>query len=198
MPDPEITGSFERQARQLETLDRLAQRFGSTLTGALSSSASSGRNLSGILDQVGASLETSLSRGLGSSVSSGLSTLLRGVAQSLFSSIGMLSFGGLIPFARGGVLAGGRVQPFAEGGIVSAPTYFPMRGGLGLMGERGAEAIMPLARGADGRLGVRSGGGGGTQVNVTIQARDLASFKQSEAQVAAALARAVARGRRAL
>lgn len=198
MSDPDISRNFERQARQLETLDRLAGRFGSTLTDALSSGAASGRNLTGILDRVGASLQASLGRGIGNSVSSSLTSLMQGAAQSLFSSIAMMSFGGLIPFARGGVLAGGRVQPFAEGGIVSAPTYFPMRGGTGLMGERGAEAIVPLARGPDGRLGIRSGGVGATQVNVTIQARDLASFKQSEAQVSAALARAVARGRRAL
>ncbi len=64
------------------------------------------------------------------------------------------------------------------------------------MGEAGAEAIMPLARGSDGKLGVR--GGGGTTVNVSINATDAASFMRSEAQVSAALARAVARGKRAL
>lgn len=194
----DVSRAFERQARQLETLDRLAQRFGSSLQGALSTSASSGRDLSGILDRVGASLQSSLARGLGNSISSGLTTLLQGAAQSLFSTVGMMSFGGLLPFARGGVIAGGAVQPFASGGVVSAPTYFPLRGRLGLMGERGAEAIMPLARGADGRLGVQASGPPATQINVTIQASDLASFKRSEAQVSAALARAVARGRRAL
>lgn len=198
MPEQDVLRSFERQARQLETLDRLAGRFGASLDQALSVGASSGRNLNGVLESIGASLQSSLARGVGSSVASGLTTLLQGAAQSLFSGIGSLSFGGLIPFARGGIVAGGTVQPFASGGVVSTPTYFPMRGGVGLMGERGAEAIMPLARGPDGRLGVRAGAGSSTQVNVTIQARDLASFKASEAQVSAALARAVARGRRAL
>lgn len=192
MANEDISRDFDRQARQLETLDRLAQRFGSTLQDALSSGSSSGRELSGILDRVGASLQSSLGKSLGSSLSSGLTSLMQGAAQSLFSTLGMMSFGGLVPFAKGGV-----VRPFAEGGVVSAPTYFPLRGGLGLMGERGAEAIMPLARGPDGRLGV-AGGGGATNVSVTIQATDLASFKSSEAQVSAALARAVARGRRAL
>jgi phage-related minor tail protein len=92
----------------------------------------------------------------------------------------------------------GRVTPFAAGGIVSRPTYFPMGSGLGLMGEAGSEAIMPLARGPDGRLGVRGGGGGGVTVNVSIAATDVESFRRSEAQIAAGLARAVARGRRAL
>ena len=90
-------------------------------------------------------------------------------------------------------------MPFAGGGVVAAPTYFPLGRNIGLMGERGAEAILPLARGPDGKLGVRSGSGGGaTHVTVNIAASDLESFKRSEAQVSAALARAVARGRRAL
>lgn len=62
--------------------------------------------------------------------------------------------GSLFGFANGGVFSGGHVQPFANGGIVSSPTLFPMANGAGLMGEAGPEAIMPLRRGPDGRLGV--------------------------------------------
>jgi len=86
---------------------------------------------------------------------------------------------------------------FAKGGVVASPTYFPLSGGLGLMGEAGAEAIMPLARGPDGRLGV-SGGGAPVTVNIAIQTPDAQSFRKSEAHVAATLARAVGRGRRGL
>lgn len=57
-------------------------------------------------------------------------------------------------YARGGVFSGGRVMAFAGGGIVGGPTIFPMANGIGLMGEAGPEAIMPLKRGSDGRLGV--------------------------------------------
>ena len=68
------------------------------------------------------------------------------------------------------------------------------------MGERGAEAILPLSRGPDGRLGVRAGGGASRPLSVTVQVStpDATSFRRSEAQVAAAVARAVARGSRAL
>lgn len=86
---------------------------------------------------------------------------------------------------------------FADGGVVSRPTYFSTGGGLGVMGEAGSEAIMPLARGPDGRLGVRGGGTGSTVVNVTIATQDAESFRRSEAQVTAGLAKAVSRGRRA-
>ena len=88
-------------------------------------------------------------------------------------------------------------MPFADGGIVNSPTLFPMRGGTGLMGEAGPEAIMPLARGADGRLGVR-GGAGGVNVTVNIQTPDAQSFARSQSQVAALMARAVTRGQRNL
>jgi phage-related minor tail protein len=70
--------------------------------------------------------------------------------------------------ANGKVVSNSRMTPFANGGIVNGPTIFPMANGAGLMGEAGPEAIMPLKRGADGKLGV-SGGGGGTVVNVYNQ-----------------------------
>jgi len=57
--------------------------------------------------------------------------------------------------ADGGVIQGGRIKPYAKGGVVAAPTVFPMAGGdVGLMGEAGPEAVMPLKRGPSGRLGV--------------------------------------------
>lgn len=66
--------------------------------------------------------------------------------------------GGLlgIGFANGGVFRGGNVIPFANGGVVGQPTLFPMARGAGLMGEAGPEAIMPLRRGPNGRLGVEA------------------------------------------
>jgi phage-related minor tail protein len=73
-----------------------------------------------------------------------------------------------------------------------------MRGGTGLMGEAGPEAIMPLARGPDGKLGVRAGGGGGGPVSVVmnISTPDVEGFRRSRSQIAAEMARAMGRGRR--
>jgi len=113
---------------------------------------------------------------------------LQSLAGSLFSSL----LGGLLPFAKGGVV------PFASGGVVSAPTYFPVAGGVGLMGEAGAEAILPLRRGADGSLGVAAGGGASVNVVFNVTAQDAASFRKSEAQITGMLARAVSRGNRTL
>jgi lambda family phage tail tape measure protein len=71
--------------------------------------------------------------------------------------------------ANGAVFDGSNAQFFAEGGVVERATPFAMSNGkTGIMGEAGPEAIMPLARGADGKLGVRGGGssGGGNNVQV--------------------------------
>lgn len=79
---------------------------------------------------------------------------------------GSLTPGGL--FAKGGVFAQNGIVPFATGGIVDKPTVFPFAKGIGLMGEAGPEAIIPLRRGRDGKLGVA--GGGNTNVTVNVDA----------------------------
>lgn len=114
------------------------------------------------------------------------------------SSIGNL-VGGLIASADGNAFADGRVLPFAKGGVIASPMLFPLRGGTGLAGEAGAEAILPLRRGADGRLGVASEGGtAGMNITFNVTAADAASFRRSESQIAAMLARVGARGQRNL
>jgi lambda family phage tail tape measure protein len=76
--------------------------------------------------------------------------------------------GGMIPIglAKGGVIDRGELVPFARGGVVTRPTVFPFADGVGLMGEAGPEAIMPLRRGPGGRLGVEAAGGGGGNVQI--------------------------------
>ena len=77
-------------------------------------------------------------------------------------------FGGLFGSAKGNVFSGGSaVTAFANGGIVNGPTLFPMNGSqTGLMGEAGPEAIMPLSRGKNGKLGVQTGVGGGATLTI--------------------------------
>jgi hypothetical protein len=57
-------------------------------------------------------------------------------------------------YAMGGVFDQGRATKYARGGIVDQPVLFPMKKGIGLMGEAGPEAIMPLRKDAGGNLGV--------------------------------------------
>lgn len=89
----------------------------------------------------------------------------------------------------------GTVTPFAKGGVIATPSYFPLGTGMGLAGEAGPEAVMPLARGPDGRLGV-AGGGGPVNVTFNVTASDARSFAASEAEISAMLLRAVKRGTR--
>ena len=91
-------------------------------------------------------------------------------AQLAKSFPSVFGAGGFVPLmnANGNVFDGGRVQAFAAGGIVSSATMFPMKGGLGVMGEAGPEAILPLTR-VGGKLGVAAAGagdGGGVTINV--------------------------------
>lgn len=72
--------------------------------------------------------------------------------------------------ANGKVFGQNGIKPFARGGIVNQPTLFPFANGTGLMGEAGPEAIMPLRRGADGRLGVEASNGGVGNVTVNVDA----------------------------
>ena len=70
--------------------------------------------------------------------------------------------------ANGNVYGQNGIVPFANGGIVTKPTVFPFKNGIGLMGEAGAEAILPLTR-RNGKLGVE-GGGNNTSVVVNVDA----------------------------
>ncbi len=84
-----------------------------------------------------------------------------------FADGGVVDGGAVKKSAKGNVFAKNKIVPYAYGGIVNKPTLFPMANGMGLMGEAGAEAIMPLRRHSNGKLGVEASGGmGNVVVNV--------------------------------
>jgi lambda family phage tail tape measure protein len=99
--------------------------------------------------------------------------------------------------AKGNIFSGGALVPFANGGIFDSPQFFPMaNGGLGVFGEAGPEAIMPLTRGPGGTLGVRASGAGGGNVyapNVQVDARGNSGISQAQLQGWAAYLRQVMR-----
>ncbi len=93
--------------------------------------------------------------------------------------------------ANGGVFAQNGIMPFAKGGIVNGPTLFPFANGTGLMGEAGPEAIMPLQRGANGKLGVLASGGGGN-VSVVVNVDASGSNVEGDAEDSKQLGRVIA------
>ena len=95
--------------------------------------------------------------------------------------------------AKGNVFSGGNIVPFATGGIINSPTTFPLaNGNVGLAGEKGKEAIMPLERDENGDLGIKMAGGGQRPIIVNFNdTKDADSFKRSQSQWAGMLARAV-------
>lgn len=97
----------------------------------------------------------------GGNSTGGFFNAIGGILGNILGGGGVAGSGTL--FANGGAFNRGNVIPFASGGIVDRPTVFPFARGVGLMGEAGPEAIMPLRRGRGGRLGVETGGSGGGQ-----------------------------------
>ena len=162
---------------------RAAASFTGALSGAFEDAIVQGKGLSDVLRNLALDLSRqafrSSFRPLEGLLTGGLNTALGG-------------FGDLLKGAVGGIV------PFARGGVVDAPSLFPLGGRLGLAGEAGPEAILPLQRGSDGRLGIAAQGGGTTNITLNVTARDAESFQRSQPQIEAMLARAVARGQRNL
>jgi phage-related minor tail protein len=193
MPDdlaPTLTVTIDADTRPLEAQLAEVSKAGARFSGALSQSfvdlALKGRSFGDVLR----SLALRLSE-----------IALKAAFKPLTDSIGNALAGlvGGAAFARGGVIRQGLPVPFAQGGVIASPVAFPLAGNrIGLAGERGPEAILPLARGPDGRLGIRAQGGAGIAVTFNISTPDVESFRRSETQLAALLARAVAQGQRNL
>ena len=194
------TAAFDAELRRMgqtmaftgREVDLLSRSIGGGLRRAFDGVVFDGLKLSDALRQVSRSMVDAVYSAAMRPVQNAFGGALAQGVQGAMSA--------LMPFAEGGGLAEGRVMPFAEGGVVSGPVTFPMRGGrTGLMGEAGPEAILPLARGPDGRLGVQaSQGGAGRPVNVVINVTtpDVEGFRRSEGQIAAELGRLMARGQR--
>jgi hypothetical protein len=173
----QMAASSEQTRRLVEQQSRLAEAFdfakevASGFMADLRSGLTEGKSLwesfgaaaSNVLDRIATKL-------LDMAATKVFEAALGPVFSILGSAIGGAFGGGLggglgggsgMTFANGGVFNQGNVIPFATGGIVNRPTVFPFARGVGLMGEAGPEAIMPLRRGRGGRLGVEAGAGGG-------------------------------------
>lgn len=192
----DMTAAFETRLREMQEalgstvrdLGEVEKGFSGGLKRAFDGVILDGKSLSDALGVVAKAMVDTAYNAAVRPVTNHLGGLLAEGVNGLVSN--------MMPFAQGGVLSGGRVQPFARGGVVNGPVSFPMRGGTGLMGEAGPEAILPLSRGADGRLGVQAPGGQPVQVTVNVQTPDVEGFRRSQGQIAAQMGRLLSRGAR--
>lgn len=116
---------------------------------------------------------------------SGISGMFGGIASS-----GSYAANNWLASAKGNVFDSPGLSAYS-GRVVSSPTLFPFARGIGLMGEAGPEAIMPLKRGPDGSLGVASSGGGGSTYNVSVAVDARGGKVQGDSSQAAELGRRI-------
>jgi phage-related minor tail protein len=188
----ELAGRMDGLRTRTRDLTAGSNAFARAITAAFAQGASGAKSFDSVLKSLALRL-SSLS----------LNLALKPLAGSLTGSLTNLFGGGANAFGitgnDGAADAGPTVQPFAKGGVIARPSFFPLGSGrVGLAGEAGPEAIMPLARGPDGRLGVAASGAGGGNVTVNIATPDAESFRRSEIYLTGLIARAVARGQRGL
>jgi phage-related minor tail protein len=164
-----------------------ATAFSKAMTEAFTAAVVGGKQLDDVLKSLALKISDLTVKAAFKPVEGLLNNALQGLLSSGSGSTGTMQRNAL-----------GAIKPFAAGGVVGAPSYFPMMdGGVGLAGEAGPEAIMPLQRGPDGRLGI-AGQGGGNSIHVQITTPDPDSFRRSESYITGQIARAVARGQRSL
>jgi phage-related minor tail protein len=182
-----VTADTSDLEEKLATTSRLGRQFSNALVSAFNDIAIKGKSVGDVLKSLALNISQLALKAALQPLTSGLTSLFQGMV------------GGVLPFVNGGIIQQGTPVPFASGGVIASPITFPLAGGaLGVAGERGPEAIVPLQRGPDGRLGVAAAGGGGQQITINISTPDAASFSRSQTQIAAMIARAVAAGQRNL
>ena len=185
-----LSAALEQVQQRTGSLTVSANAFSGAMARAFSQATVGGKQFDDVLKSLALRLSNLAVTAAFKPIAAGIT----GSLNQLFS--GLLGTGG----TNGVTAALGAIKPFAAGGVIGAPTYFPLtQGGVGLVGEAGPEAILPLARGPDGRLGVAAvSGRAAAGIVVHIATQDAESFRRSESYITGQIARAVARGQRSL
>jgi phage-related minor tail protein len=187
--DDGITTKLEDVRARTRELTGSTNAFARAITSAFAQGATGAKSFDSVLKSLALRLSNLA-----------VSAALKPAIGSLFGGQN-LSLGGLFNASAGatGVEDAASVTPFAKGGVIAAPNFFSLGGSrVGLAGEAGPEAIMPLTRGPDGRLGVAAAGGAAANVTVNIATSDADSFRRSDVYLTGLIARAVARGQRGM
>lgn len=154
-------------AKALDEMSEFTKQFQRNVQDAMGSTIRD--TLRGDFDNIGDLWKNMLIDMASQAIAADLGNRLFGDKAKGGSNAGYLAaLAALFGFAKGGAFgSGGSVMAFADGGVLTRATPFGMSGGrMGVAGEAGPEAVLPLKRGADGKLGVASSGGGGITINV--------------------------------
>jgi phage-related minor tail protein len=163
---------------EFERIKTLADNVGDTITNSFANAISKGKSLKSVLRDIGMSFADIALKAALKPVGGMISELVQGVFSATNPALP-------------------KVQAFAKGGVINRPTFFPNSGGIGLMGEAGPEAVLPLRRNSAGQLGVAANPAPPVHVSMTVNASDAQSFQRAEAEIGASLLNAVRRGQRA-
>lgn len=148
-----VHAGFEGIAPKVDKVKTFAEELGDAFTDTFKSAGSHIRNVGDLLD----------------TLKSKLASVFANRASEYAAN--WISDAFFKPSADGNVFNSPALSAYS-GSVVSSPTLFPFANGIGLMGEAGAEAILPLKRGRDGKLGVSmDSGGGGVVIQYNIDAR---------------------------
>ncbi len=210
------TEAYKKELIELQKfreLEQVANDIGAAFGNAFSSAIKDAENFKEIIlgllsDLQDIALQEFVSKPIKDSVSNIFGNIISSLFGTPISPSGGISPGGpqgppnilALPPTFGPPASDLLRQSFSHGGIVSSPTEFISGSRVGLMGERGPEAIMPLSRGVDGRLGVAAPAPQGR--NVTIAkiemnfpgVRDPQGFRQSRSQITSGVRNALQRG----
>jgi hypothetical protein len=161
-----VTSAADKQKKSLYDLNELTTKWVQDLQSGLVDAIMEGESFGDTLKSVGKEMEKIA-----------LKMILFGNNGTSGILGGALSwFGKLFTNSKGNAFGPSGLMQYANGGLVTQPTLFAFGNGgsnLGIMGEAGTEAVMPLKRNSSGQLGVvNSGGiGGGTTYAPTINVK---------------------------
>ena len=203
MPDNDTTNMLDNLSEHIDSLGGKASFLGQELNSLQSeldkAQASSSKFSKTLSSEISGALKDVILKGenVGETFKNLAITMANNTLNSTisntvdsFSNLIGSGIANLLPFENGGVISHGNVKAFANGGIVESPTNFGLQNGIGLMGESGPEAIIPLSRGADGKLGIaKTSDSRPVNISITISTPDVVGFNKSKSQISAQLSR---------
>lgn len=149
-----VAARLGKGTEEIKKQKSLTEELGLTFTSAFEDAVVGGKKFSDVLKGLEQDVLRILARkAVTEPLAKASSDIWGSIVKSLFGSTTVAN-------AKGGVYSSPSLSAYS-GGVYDSPQLFAFANGAGVFGEAGPEAIMPLKRGKDGKLGVSAEGGGG-------------------------------------